>query len=136
MTVELVLRKLAEGIKLEELLEGYPKITREDVHAAIQFAPTRSRTRKWSFAPPELNVKDPTSALSRVDCSDLDARLRSPHLSKQRTPHGTFTGSRVPSSGPRDISCWDARREGNGYQSSSASRIRILSFGYRDHGMK
>jgi uncharacterized protein (DUF433 family) len=38
VTVELVLRKLAEGITIEDLLDGYPRITREDVHAAIQFA--------------------------------------------------------------------------------------------------
>ncbi len=38
VTVELVLRKLAEGITLDDLLDGYPRITREDVHAAIQFA--------------------------------------------------------------------------------------------------
>jgi uncharacterized protein (DUF433 family) len=38
VSVELVLRKLAEGITIEDLLDGYPKITREDVHAAIQFA--------------------------------------------------------------------------------------------------
>jgi uncharacterized protein (DUF433 family) len=38
VTVELVLRKLAEGITIEHLLDGYPRIKREDVHAAIQFA--------------------------------------------------------------------------------------------------
>ncbi|MEW5981820.1 MAG: DUF433 domain-containing protein [Acidobacteriota bacterium] len=38
VTVELLLRKLAEGSTIEDLLDGYPTITREDVHAAIQFA--------------------------------------------------------------------------------------------------
>jgi len=38
VTVELVLRKLAEGSTIEDLLDGYPRITREDVHVAIQFA--------------------------------------------------------------------------------------------------
>jgi uncharacterized protein (DUF433 family) len=38
VTVELVLRKLAEGITIEDLLDGYPRTTREEVHAAIQCA--------------------------------------------------------------------------------------------------
>jgi uncharacterized protein (DUF433 family) len=38
ITVELVLRKLAEGITLAELLDAYPKLTKKDVQAAIQFA--------------------------------------------------------------------------------------------------
>lgn len=38
ITVELVLRKLAEGCTLEELLDAYPRLTKEDVQAAMQFA--------------------------------------------------------------------------------------------------
>lgn len=38
VTVELVLRKLAEGISLADLLDAYPRLTREDVQAVIQFA--------------------------------------------------------------------------------------------------
>lgn len=38
VTVELVLCKLAEGIAIEALLDGYPGLTPEDVHAAIQCA--------------------------------------------------------------------------------------------------
>ena len=38
VTVELVLRKLAEGMAVEDLLDAYPRLTREDVHGAIQFA--------------------------------------------------------------------------------------------------
>jgi uncharacterized protein (DUF433 family) len=38
ITVELVLRKLAEGAKEPDLLEAYPKLTVKDIHAAIRFA--------------------------------------------------------------------------------------------------
>jgi uncharacterized protein (DUF433 family) len=36
--VELVLRKLGEGATEDELLDAYPRLTREDIHAAIRFA--------------------------------------------------------------------------------------------------
>jgi len=36
--VELILRKLSEGATEEELLDGYPRLTREDVRAAIAYA--------------------------------------------------------------------------------------------------
>jgi uncharacterized protein (DUF433 family) len=38
VTVELVLRKLAEGMTVDDLLDAYPRLTREDVQAAMQFA--------------------------------------------------------------------------------------------------
>jgi uncharacterized protein (DUF433 family) len=38
ITVELVLRKLAEGATEADLLEAYPRITREDIRAAIGYA--------------------------------------------------------------------------------------------------
>jgi len=38
ITVELVLRKLAEGITVDDLLDAYPRLTGEDVRAAIRFA--------------------------------------------------------------------------------------------------
>ena len=38
ITIELVLRKLSEGATIEELLEAYPKLTREDVQAAMGYA--------------------------------------------------------------------------------------------------
>lgn len=38
LTVELILRKLSEGATERELLEAYPKLTREDIHAAIRYA--------------------------------------------------------------------------------------------------
>jgi uncharacterized protein (DUF433 family) len=36
--VELILRKLGEGAKERELLEAYPKLTKEDIQAAIRYA--------------------------------------------------------------------------------------------------
>jgi uncharacterized protein (DUF433 family) len=36
--VELILRKLAEGSHEEDLLEAYPRLTRENIRAAIAYA--------------------------------------------------------------------------------------------------
>jgi uncharacterized protein (DUF433 family) len=36
--VDLILRALGDGMSVEELLDGYPRLTREDVHAAQSFA--------------------------------------------------------------------------------------------------
>ncbi len=36
--VELVLRKLAEGATFADLLDAYPRLTREDIRAAIGYA--------------------------------------------------------------------------------------------------
>ena len=38
ITVELILRKLAEGTTEEDLLDAYPRLTREDIEAAIGYA--------------------------------------------------------------------------------------------------
>ena len=38
LTVELILRKLSEGATARDLLEAYPKLTREDIQAAIRYA--------------------------------------------------------------------------------------------------
>jgi len=38
ITVELILRKLAEGASEEDLLDAYPRLTREDIKAAIGYA--------------------------------------------------------------------------------------------------
>ncbi|HOX38484.1 MAG TPA: DUF433 domain-containing protein [Candidatus Brocadiia bacterium] len=38
VTVELVLRKLAEGATQSDLLEAYPRLTMEDIRAAIGYA--------------------------------------------------------------------------------------------------
>jgi uncharacterized protein (DUF433 family) len=38
ITVELLLRKLAEGATEADLLDAYPKLTREDIRAAVAYA--------------------------------------------------------------------------------------------------
>ncbi len=36
--VELILRKLAEGATDADLLDGYPRLTRDDIRAALAYA--------------------------------------------------------------------------------------------------
>ena len=36
--VELILRKLSEGAAMADLLDAYPRLSREDVHAAMRYA--------------------------------------------------------------------------------------------------
>ena len=36
--VELILRKLAEGVSEVDLIDAYPRLTREDIHAALRYA--------------------------------------------------------------------------------------------------
>ena len=36
--VDMILRKLSEGATEAELLDGYPRLTREDIAAALAFA--------------------------------------------------------------------------------------------------
>lgn len=38
VTVELILRKLGEGATEEDLLDAYPRLTREDLRAAMLYA--------------------------------------------------------------------------------------------------
>jgi len=38
ITVELILRKLSEGATEVDLLDAYPRLTREDIQAAIGYA--------------------------------------------------------------------------------------------------
>lgn len=43
--IELTLRKLAEGGREEDLLDAYPRLTREDIRAAIAYAAEVDRVR-------------------------------------------------------------------------------------------
>ena len=36
--VELIVRKLGEGASIEDLLDGYPNLNREDIQAALLYA--------------------------------------------------------------------------------------------------
>jgi uncharacterized protein (DUF433 family) len=38
LTVELILRKLREGAGEEELLDAYPRLTREEIRAVVRYA--------------------------------------------------------------------------------------------------
>lgn len=38
ITVEFILRKMAEGMTIEELLEAYPHLTKDDVLAAVSYS--------------------------------------------------------------------------------------------------
>ncbi len=38
ITVELILRKMAEGMTIEELLEAYPHITKDNILAAVSYS--------------------------------------------------------------------------------------------------
>ncbi len=38
ISVELILRKLSEGMSIEELLEAYPNLTKEDILAALSYS--------------------------------------------------------------------------------------------------
>lgn len=37
ITIELILRKLSEGASMASLLGAYPRLTREDIQAAIRY---------------------------------------------------------------------------------------------------
>jgi len=38
ITVELILKKLSEGMSMEELILAYPHLTREDILAALSYS--------------------------------------------------------------------------------------------------
>ena len=49
VTVELLLRKLSEGASEDELLDAYPRLTREDLRAAMGFAAEHGHRLAGSF---------------------------------------------------------------------------------------
>ncbi|MCG8322561.1 MAG: DUF433 domain-containing protein [Cytophagales bacterium] len=38
ITVELILRKLSEGLSIEQVIKAYPQLSKEDIYAALTFA--------------------------------------------------------------------------------------------------
>ncbi|MFN8422296.1 MAG: DUF433 domain-containing protein [Anaerolineae bacterium] len=36
--VEIIVRKLGEGLSEDDLLDAYPRLTRDDIHAALAYA--------------------------------------------------------------------------------------------------
>ena len=52
ITVELLLRKLAEGATEKDLLDAYPRLTREDIRAAIGYAADTVAHEETLIIPP------------------------------------------------------------------------------------
>ena len=44
--VELIVRKLGEGASVEEILDGYPRLKKEDIQAALLYAADIMRDEK------------------------------------------------------------------------------------------
>ncbi len=44
ITVEIILKKLAQNISVDEILADYPRLTREDIQAAVTYAATALST--------------------------------------------------------------------------------------------
>ena len=38
ITVELILKRLSEGMTIEELLKAYPRLTKEDIYAVLAYS--------------------------------------------------------------------------------------------------
>jgi uncharacterized protein (DUF433 family) len=49
ITVQDVLEYLASGMNVEEVLEDFPDLTKEDIHACLAYA--ADRERKWGTPP-------------------------------------------------------------------------------------
>lgn len=56
--VELILRKLSEGATEDDLLDAYPRLKIEDIHASWVMLPTRWRTRKPLSLPRRKSARD------------------------------------------------------------------------------
>jgi uncharacterized protein (DUF433 family) len=56
--IELILRKLSEGATEDDLLEAYPRLRVEDIHAAIGFAAdTLAHEETIIVAPPKKRAR-------------------------------------------------------------------------------
>ena len=56
--IELILRKLSEGATEDDLLEAYPRLRVEDIHAAIGFAAdTLAHEETIIIAPPKNRAR-------------------------------------------------------------------------------
>lgn len=51
ITVQLILRQLAQGITVKEILKNYPHITKEDILAVIEYAAQLVEEEKVYFLP-------------------------------------------------------------------------------------
>ena len=64
ITVELLLRKLAEGAAEADLLDAYPRLTREDIRAAIAYAADTVPTKRSSCLRPHERIPRPRRCAS------------------------------------------------------------------------
>jgi uncharacterized protein (DUF433 family) len=55
--VELILRKLAEGATQDDLLDAYPRLAREDIRAAIEYAADTIAHEEITILPAETGAK-------------------------------------------------------------------------------
>lgn len=53
VTVELLLRKISEGASTEDLLDAYPRLSREDVLAAVAYAADALAHEEVIFVTPQ-----------------------------------------------------------------------------------
>lgn len=49
ITIEIILKKLSQGISIEEIINNYPKLTREDIYAALAYAAEALSTEEISI---------------------------------------------------------------------------------------
>ena len=57
ITVELILRKLSEGAAEADILDAYPKLSRQDIQAAIRYAADTISNEETIIAPRRTNRK-------------------------------------------------------------------------------
>ena len=56
--VELILRKLSEGATLADMADSYPRLTKDDIHAAIAYAAdTLAHEETITVEPPKKRAK-------------------------------------------------------------------------------
>ena len=53
ITVELILRWLSDGATEQDLLHAYPRLTREDIRAAVSYAADRLAREETIFLDPQ-----------------------------------------------------------------------------------
>lgn len=56
ISVELVLKRLAQDLDVESLFKSYPRLTREDVQACLEFAETKVRRHRTRVPARETEV--------------------------------------------------------------------------------
>ena len=87
ITVELILTKLGEGMSMAELLEAYPHLTSDDVHAALSFAADYLRNEDIQFGQPEA-AWDFSPRMSRWSSGGGASTRRSRRLGRTRRMAG------------------------------------------------